>query len=47
LPGRDASELARRLMEKKIAVAARHGALRVSPHFYNNEEDLARLEEAL
>jgi selenocysteine lyase/cysteine desulfurase len=47
LPGRDASKLARSLMEKKIAVAARHGNLRVSPHFYNDEADLARLEEAL
>jgi cysteine desulfurase / selenocysteine lyase len=47
LPGRDASRLARSLMGRKIAVAARHGALRVSPHFYNNEEDLRRLEAAL
>jgi selenocysteine lyase/cysteine desulfurase len=28
-------------------VAARHGNLRVSPHFYNDEADLARLAEAL
>jgi selenocysteine lyase/cysteine desulfurase len=46
-PGRDVSQLARTLMERKIAVAVRHDNLRVSPHFYNDESDLARLEEAL
>jgi cysteine desulfurase / selenocysteine lyase len=46
-PGRDASELARSLMARKIAVAARHDRLRVSPHFYNDERDLTALEEAL
>jgi len=30
-----------------VLVAARHGYLRVSPHFYNNEEDLDRLEQEL
>jgi selenocysteine lyase/cysteine desulfurase len=30
-----------------VLVAARHGNLRVSPHFYNDEADLARLAEAL
>jgi selenocysteine lyase/cysteine desulfurase len=44
---RDASELARRLEEQKIVVAARHGNLRVSPHFYNTEEDLERFKSAL
>lgn len=47
LPGRDASQLAKSLMARKIAVAARHGSLRVSPHFYNDESDLERLEAAL
>jgi selenocysteine lyase/cysteine desulfurase len=45
--GRDASDLARRLRERAIVVAARHGALRVSPHFYNDGADLDRLEQAL
>jgi selenocysteine lyase/cysteine desulfurase len=30
-----------------VLVAARHCNLRVSPHFYNDESDLARLAEAL
>jgi selenocysteine lyase/cysteine desulfurase len=30
-----------------VVVAARHGRLRVSPHFYNDEGDLRRLETAL
>jgi cysteine desulfurase/selenocysteine lyase len=45
--GRDASAIARELRARKVLVAARHGNLRVSPHFYNDESDLARLAEAL
>jgi cysteine desulfurase / selenocysteine lyase len=45
--GRDAPALARELQSRKVLVAARHGNLRVSPHFYNNEADLERLREAL
>lgn len=41
--GRDASALARELKGRRVLVAARHGNLRVSAHFYNNEEDLERL----
>ncbi len=44
---RDVSVLARALKEKRVLVAARRGHLRVSPHFYNNEEDLDRLSTAL
>ena len=40
---RDASGLALQLAEKKVVVAARHGNLRVSPHFYNDESDLRAL----
>ncbi len=43
----DAPALAARLKEKRILVSARHGLLRVSTHFYNNESDLARLKDAL
>jgi selenocysteine lyase/cysteine desulfurase len=43
----DASSTARALREQKVVVAARHGRLRVSPHFYNDDEDLERLESAL
>ena len=46
-PGNDASLIARTLRKQKVVVAARHGRLRVSPHFYNDDEDLTRLESAL
>jgi len=46
-PGADPSRLARELKERRVLVAARHGFLRVSPHFYNTEEDLDRLEGEL
>lgn len=45
--GRDPSPLARALKEKRVLVAARHGLLRISTHFYNNEDDINRLREAL
>jgi selenocysteine lyase/cysteine desulfurase len=44
--GREAPAIARELQARKVLVAARHGNLRVSPHFYNDEADLARLAEA-
>ena len=44
---RDASALARSLASERIIVSARHGNLRVSPHFYNTEEDLEKLETRL
>jgi selenocysteine lyase/cysteine desulfurase len=47
LPGRDTAELARALRERRILVSARHGRLRVSPHFYNDEADLEELRKAL
>jgi cysteine desulfurase/selenocysteine lyase len=46
-PGRDMTELARELGRRRVLVAARHGRLRVSPHFYNNEEDIKRFETEL
>ncbi len=46
-PGQDVSRLAARLREQGVVAAARHGSLRVSPHFFNNQEDLERLERAL
>jgi selenocysteine lyase/cysteine desulfurase len=46
-PDRDASQLVRRLKERKVIVSARQGNLRVSPHFYNDESDLQCLEQAL
>jgi selenocysteine lyase/cysteine desulfurase len=46
-PDRDASVLAKKLQQERIVVSARHGNLRVSPHFYNTERDLDRLRAAL
>ena len=46
-PGMDASTTARALREQNVVIAARHGRLRISPHFYNDEGDLKRLESAL
>jgi selenocysteine lyase/cysteine desulfurase len=43
----DASEEARRLGGKDIFVAARNDAIRVSPHIYNNEEEMDRLLAAV
>jgi selenocysteine lyase/cysteine desulfurase len=39
--------LARALKGKRVLVAARRGHLRVSPHLYNNEQDLEIFEQAL
>lgn len=44
---RDVSRLAVSLQEQGILVAARHGRLRISPHFYNNEGDLDALARAI
>jgi selenocysteine lyase/cysteine desulfurase len=46
-PGVDPSRLAKELRSRRVLVAARHGFFRVSPHFYNNEADLARLDDEL
>ena len=46
-PQQDASALAVELQQRRIAVAARKGNLRVSPHFFNNDDDLERLDTAL
>jgi cysteine desulfurase/selenocysteine lyase len=46
-PGYDLAIILRDLKRQNILVAARHGHLRVSPHFYNNEQDVDRLVGAL
>lgn len=43
----DAPAVSRRLKERRVLTSARHGLLRVSTHFYNNEEDLDQLAQAL
>ena len=45
--GHDVSALSRALKEERVLVAARRGHLRVSPHFYNNEQDIETLSGAL
>jgi cysteine desulfurase / selenocysteine lyase len=49
--GLEPGALAKRLEANDVLVSARHGYLRVSPHYYNTEEDVSRfatlLREAL
>lgn len=45
--GRDVSQLAQELQKRRVVAAARHGRLRVSSHFYNDESDLEKLRESL
>ena len=45
--GINPSALMAGLSARGVVVAARHGYLRISPHFYNNEADLDQLEEEL
>ncbi len=44
---RDVSALANSLKQRRVLVAARRGHLRVSPHFYNNEQDLETFADTL
>ena len=47
LPDADPAELVRSLKQRRIIVSARHGRLRISPHFYNDETDLETIRIAL
>jgi len=46
-PGEPSDRLFRRLLEQKIIVAHRREWVRVSPHFYNSEDQIDALLEAL
>ena len=46
-PSVDTNALANQLRREGIALASRRGRLRISPHVYNDNEDLARLKQAL
>ncbi len=46
-PGVDPDRFARRMRERGIALSSRRGNVRVSPHFYNSDDDLDRLGEGL
>jgi len=42
-----AQEVAEKLKSKGIVISARSHGIRVSPHFYNSEEEIDRLVEEL
>jgi selenocysteine lyase/cysteine desulfurase len=46
-PGLNSSKIAEELQRQRIHVSARRGYMRISPHFYNNEEDVDALLTAL
>jgi selenocysteine lyase/cysteine desulfurase len=43
----DATEIYKKLLRAKIIISVRDGALRVSPHFYNTEEEIGTFLETL
>lgn len=47
MPGQDAVEVRQRLLTAKVITSVRHGWLRIAPHAWNNEDDVARLISAL
>jgi len=47
LPGVDSAQMAKKLAEQNINISARRAYLRISPHFYNNEHDIAVLLAAI
>ena len=46
-PRHDPADLERRLTEAHVVISRRGAFIRVSPHFYNNEDDIDRLLSAL
>ena len=46
-PAADVDALAEACLERRIAVSVRRGRLRLSPHLYNNEDDIDALVDLL
>lgn len=47
VPGRDPEAVVARLAEEKIAAASRMDVVRLSPHFYNDEEEIEKAVETI
>jgi selenocysteine lyase/cysteine desulfurase len=45
--GTDSHQTVRELLRQGVVVCCRRGRLRISPHFYNNDDDLERLRAGL